>query len=286
MAKRLKLLLSLVLTGAIVYVLYSMADLDALAEGLRMANPWWFSAYLLLIVPQVFLAALRWKSMVHHFAATEISRNRAFMQVVGAYAANLLVPSKLGEFVKGLWLKTGDRKFLPFFLVALEKIFDVMATLAIMTLCLAVVLIAPEFQPRSVIGPIFVFLVVGWVVGLLLLRYADLPVRLVNRVFLRGDEQELKRKWDAMLGQKGALVQVGGQSLLLWAVQLFQFWCMFKVFGVTVPLDELGAGSTLALFAGVLPVTVGGVGLRDGALLWYFGSVLSVEVVLSVGILS
>lgn len=286
MNHRLKLALSIVLTGAIVWALWSMADLDALRRGLAEADPAWFAAYLALMIPQLVIAAYRWRYMVRSFAGRELGLGPAFAQLVGANAANLLVPSKVGEFVKGVWLDTGERRFLGFFLVALEKIFDVLATVAIMTACLAVVVVHPLYQPASVLGPVLAGLLACWAAGLWLLYRSTIPVRLVNRVFIKGDWRELDGKWRQIRGQGGPLAGTAALSLVLWSVQLLQFWCMFRVFGISVPLDELGAGSTMALFAGVLPVTVAGVGLRDGALLWYFGTVLSVEVVLSVGLLS
>jgi uncharacterized protein (TIRG00374 family) len=282
----LKLLLSLALTGGVLWALYARADLGAMARGLAGADPWWMAAYLGLMVPQWVIAGFRWRYMAREFGGVDISRGRGFSQVMGAYAANLLVPSKLGEFVKGFWLRTADRRFLPFFLVIVEKVYDVLATVALMTACLAVVLLAPEYQPRSVLGPVFAFLLVCWVVGFWLLAHMDLPLKLAARRVLKVDEAELRARWGEFMGRKGAVARVAVQSLVLWSVQLLQFWCMFRVFGVLVPLDELGAGSTLALFAGVLPVTVGGAGVRDGALLWYFGTGMTAEVVLSVGLLS
>ncbi len=286
MNKHLKLALSLALTGAIMGVLYSMADMEAMGAVFASGDKGWFAFYLALLLPQVFLAGLRWRSLVHHFAATRISVGRAFSQCLGAYAANLIVPSKLGEFVKGLWLNVGERKFLPFFLVAMEKLLDIAATLGILTLALVVVIFAPEYQSRELLLSILAVLLLGWLVAALLLKSMNWPVKLVNKFFVKGDEAVLLAKWREVKGQQGALVSVGAQSVALWVLQLVQFWCMFKIFGVSMQLPELFVGVPIALFAGALPLTTGGVGLRDAALLWYFGTRLSMEVVLSVGILS
>lgn len=286
MTKHWKLLLSLAFTVAILAALYAMVDVQTLLETLRTANPGWLAVYLALFVPQLLLAGLRWKSLVYHFGGVELSFGRAFCQCLGAYAANLVVPSKMGEFVKGVWLNTGDRTFLPFFLVGLEKLFDMAATLGILTLALVVVLPAPVYQPLAVLVPILVALLAGWTVAFFLLKRARWPLKLINKLFIKGEEEALREKWVAMTGQKGSILKVGALSVALWVVQLVQFGCMFQVFGVSVPGAELFVGAPLALFAGALPLTAGGVGLRDAALLWYFGTGLSMEVVLSVGILS
>ncbi|MEF2145612.1 MAG: lysylphosphatidylglycerol synthase transmembrane domain-containing protein [Desulfovibrionaceae bacterium] len=281
-----KLALTLAFTGAVLAALYSLADFSSLGRTLRQGDPRWLGAYLALFVPQLLLAGWRWQRIAGDFGGIPLGFGRAMAQTLGGYSANLVVPGKMGELVKGLWLFVEGRKFLPYFLVVLEKLLDLLATLALLTVALAVILPQPLYQSRSVILALLLPLAVCWVVGLYFLRRIDLPVRLVNRFVFKDDESRLRTTWQEVWGRKRALAVVCGLSLLLWAVQVLQFWCMFRVFGAVVPLDELYAGAPLALLAGILPLTTGGVGTRDAALLWWFGSGLSLELVLSVGILS
>lgn len=285
MRKHIKLIISLVLTCTILVVLYSMVDVDTLGSVIAKGDPFWLAVYLLLFVPQIIMGGLRWQMVVEYFGDTRLGYGLATSHFLGACSANLIIPSKLGELVKGTWIKTGDRKFLPFFLVVLEKIFDILAVLAILTVALAVVVLDPQYQPRSVLVPILGVLIVCWVIGLWLLR-GTLLVRLVNRYVLKGDEAETVARWKSITSARGKLARVCGLTVVLWLVQLLQFWGMFKIFGVAVELDELFAGSALGLLAGAMPLTTGGVGTRDAALLWYFGSSITMEIVLSVGILS
>lgn len=285
MRKHLKLMISLALTIAILAVLYSMVDMDAFLAVLSRGEPVWLGAYLALFIPQLLVAGLRWQSLVDHFGGTRLSFGLAFSQCMGAYAANLLIPGKLGELVKGAWLNTGERKFLPYFLVALEKILDLLAMLGLLTVALMLVLPSPQYQPRPVLAILLGLLLVCWIIGLTLLK-GTWPVRLVNRFILKGDEAKVQEKWRSVMDQKGKLLVVAAQSILLWTLQLLQFWCMFRIFGVAVDVHELFVGVPMALLAGVMPLTTGGVGVRDAALLWYYGSAISMEIVLSVGILS
>jgi uncharacterized membrane protein YbhN (UPF0104 family) len=281
-----KLLLTGAFSLAVLAALYSLVDVAALGRTLRRADPLWLAAYLGLLAPQLLLAGLRWRRIASAFGGVRLSPGRAFCQTLGGYSANLVVPGKMGEMVKGLWLFVEGRKFLPYFLVVLEKVFDLLATLAILTLALLLILHAPQFQPRSVVLALLLPLLACWAVGIFLLGRMDLLLRLAGRLFFKGDEQRLKPAWDAVWARKADLALVAVLSLLLWGVQVLQFWCMFKVFGVTTPLDELYAGAPLALLAGILPLTTAGVGSRDAALLWWFGPALGMETALSVGILS
>lgn len=283
---RVKLLLTAAFSCAVLAALYSLVDVDALGRTLRRADPFWFGAYIALFVPQILLAGARWRRIAGDFGGVELSPGRALRQTLGGYSANLVIPGKMGELVKGLWLFVAGRRFLPYFLVVFEKLLDLAATLALLTLALLWVLPAPAYQPRSVVLALLLPLLLCWALALLLLRRADLPARLLGRLVFRGDEARVLATMRAVLAQRGALLRAGGLSLLLWAVQVLQFWCMFRVFGVAMPLGELYAGAPLALLAGILPLTTAGVGSRDAALLWWFGAALGRETALSVGILS
>ncbi|MGE4293577.1 MAG: lysylphosphatidylglycerol synthase transmembrane domain-containing protein [Desulfovibrio sp.] len=283
---RLKLLLTGGFSLAVLAALYSLVDVAALGRTLRRADPCWLAAYLGLLLPQLLLAGLRWQRIASCFGGVGLSSGRALCQTLGGYSANLVVPGKMGEMVKGLWLFVEGRKFLPYFLVVFEKLLDLLATLAILTLALLWILPAPEYQPRSIVFALLLPLLGCWIVGFWLLGRPDLPARILGRLIFKGDEERVLAAMRGVLARRADLVRVGGLSLLLWAVQVLQFWCMFKVFGAATPLDELYAGAPLALLAGILPLTTAGVGSRDAALLWWFGPALGLETALSVGILS
>lgn len=290
MPKWLKLALTVGFTLAVLAALYSLVDLAAVGEMLASADPFWLAAYLALLVPQLLIAGVRWRRIASGFGSVELSYSRALCQTLGGYSANLVVPGKMGEMVKGLWLRVEGRKLLPFFLVVLEKALDLLATLAILTVALIWILPAPQYQPQSLVLWLVLPLLGCWLAGMCVLRASLIPggwpVRLANRLIFKGDATRLGEVWLRTWANRSALAQVCGLSVALWAVQVFQFWCMFKVFGAHLPLDELYAGAPLALLAGILPLTTAGVGSRDAALLWWFGPALGLETALSVGILS
>lgn len=286
MSRKLKLLLTAGFSAGVLVALYSLADVDALGRTLQRGDPLWMLVYLGLLLPQILLAGARWQRIAKAFGNVDLSYTRSLCQTLGGYSANLVVPGKMGEMVKGLWLFVEGRKFLPYFLVVLEKMLDLLATLALLTFALLWIFPDPQYQPQSVVLALLVPLLACWAVGIFLLRRIDLPVRLVNRLVFKDDERRLMTTWQEVWARKGELARVCVLSLLLWAVQVLQFWCMFRVFGADTPLDELYAGAPLALLAGILPLTTAGVGSRDAALLWWFGPALGLETALSVGILS
>lgn len=286
MSSRIKLVLAAAGSAAVLVALYSLVDLGAVVRTLAAADSLWLGVYLGLFLPQVALAGWRWQHIAGSFGGVRLGYGRALGQTLGGYSANLAIPGKMGEMVKGLWLFVEGRRFLPFFLVVLEKLLDLLATLALLTLALCWILPAPQYQSRTMVLGLLLPLLVCWAIGLLLLRRIDLPVRWLNRLVFREDERRLKTTWQQVWARKADLLRVGGLSLVLWAVQVLQFWCMFRALGARIPLDELYAGAPLALLAGILPLTTAGIGSRDAALLWWFGPALGMETALAVGVLS
>ncbi|MGE4552245.1 MAG: YbhN family protein, partial [Desulfovibrionaceae bacterium] len=231
-----------------------------------------------------------WKRLTAVYGGVDLGYGRALAQTLGGYAANLVVPGKLGEMVKAVWLDFGDRpgrgKVLAFFLVALEKLLDLGATVLLLTGALLVVLPAPLYQPRGVVGLVLAGALALWAAAGLLLWRSEWFVALFNRFVVHSDEAKVLAAWREALGRRREAAELVGWSLALWMVQILQFWCMFRVFGADAPLREVGVGAPLGLLAGTIPLTVGGVGLRDAVLLWYFGPALGMARVLSVGGLS
>lgn len=289
----LKLALTLCFTAAMVAALLRLVDVGAVGRVLAGADSAWMAAYLSLFLPQVLLAGWRWKRLAAVYGGARLGYGRALAQTLGGYAANLVIPGKLGEMIKAVWLSLGDHgdrvgsgKALAFFLVALEKLLDLGATVAILSGALLWVLPEPLYQPRGVVVLLLAGTGAMWLVAGLLLWRSNWFVAFFNRFLVRSNEAKVLAAWREALGRRREAAELVGWSLALWLVQILQFGCMFRVFGVVVPLREVCAGAPLGLLAGCLPFTVGGVGLRDAALLWYFGPALGMARVFSVGVLS
>jgi uncharacterized membrane protein YbhN (UPF0104 family) len=61
---------------------------------------------------------------------------------------------------------------------------------------------------------------------------------------------------------------------------------MFRVFGASLPVFMIFSGSSLAILAGAVIISIGGVGPRDASLIWFYSGFVSREILVSVGIIS
>jgi uncharacterized membrane protein YbhN (UPF0104 family) len=63
---------------------------------------------------------------------------------------------------------------------------------------------------------------------------------------------------------------VGLQSLLIWYLHLVQIWLFIVALGASVPLGASLGLTSLAILAGLVPVTLAGIGARDAALILFY----------------
>jgi len=75
-------------------------------------------------------------------------------------------------------------------------------------------------------------------------------------------------------------------SLAIWGGHLFQFWLFTKAVRATVPLIDNMAFATLSILAGLLPLTMAGIGSRDAAIIHFYGPWLSPAAGAAVGVLA
>ena len=95
--------------------------------------------------------------------------------------------------------------------------------------------------------------------------------------------------WDAFLKslrkQPQDLLLILGLSILVWILHLLQFYLFFPALNQPVPIGPSMALLPLAILAGMLPFTIGGMGTRDTAILILFASYAEPSILAGVGLL-
>jgi hypothetical protein len=282
---RLKKVISITVSAALCFVVYYSIDVDNISALAARTEPKYIGLFFLLMVPQLLLASLRWWWLAKSIAQVDISASTAFGHVLGSYSANLIIPGKLGEFFRSFWLNTDDRP-LGVFLVFFEKILDVTAILIILEVALLIE------HPMSL----------ELLISSKGLALAGTSLILIILLIITYQKQRLEKLVSFVLSKKLPMLNLQSlrnmkidlpkgisfliSSLILWLVQIFQFVVMFTMLGVSIPIDSVYAGSSLALLAGALPLTIGGIGSRDAALMWYFSPSIEPEVILGIAMLS
>ncbi len=278
-----KRIFALAVTIALFALLFHKVDRPALFANLRATHAGWFSLAIAMFVPQVWAIALRWRRLVRVF--TPISWNESVGLILASNTMNLVLPSKLGDLSKGYFLyRTGalDLKR-SMNVVVFEKMLDV-ASLAAFMLAGVVLMLArggalPVALPAVLAAAGIGLLAVGLVAALYVIPLNSFPGMPALMRFL-GSRPKLHRFRDllqsshevlALLRAKGAqpwtIVVLSG---LIWVFHLVQISFFFLALGAAAPLGQFASLVPLAIFVGLLPLSIGGFGTRDTALILFF----------------
>lgn len=227
---------------------------EHLGAALGSANFGYLAIALVLTVPFLALKALRWHLMLEA-AGIDATFSEATVSLLGGMGLALITPARLGELVRVAYLPSAA-KWKAGGLVLIDKAFDVLV-LAGLSVAGAWVLLG------SVPGILFAFAAAGGLV--IVFRPKSLSVflhKLSSRLPLKAILEQVWESLESLSLRSTSIFLVLTVAaflivLLQFAVILLSWrgWSLDIVF-LTFPLVVL---------TNVLPLTVGGLGLREGA---------------------
>ena len=239
-------ILKIAVALALLAALYWHCDARRVAEALARLDSGYLTLAFLFFVPQTLVSAWRWQIMAVPLA--RISLLEAVRQTLAASAWNLVMPSKLGDLSKAAMLPIDKSggRRSAFYLMIWEKAADVAALLLIW--------LAASGKTGLISATVAVLLMVWFARSVLSTQYS--------------------------------VLSVAASSLLLWFLHLGQIHLMLLAAGVPVGLDVSLARVPAAIFAGLLPLGICGIGPRDGALIWLFADLAPAGTMAAVGLLT
>lgn len=287
-----KHLISLAISLALLGVLVWQVDAHQVWLVLRATDWWWFGAAMLFFLPQTWAIAMRWRFIAAPVAALSLAES--WRQIVASNCLNLVLPSKMGDLAKGVFLYRQGHCRLDegLHVVVFEKLLDLASLAAWMMIGWLV--LRPEgawIIPVLGLGAVLVAGVsaVYFTPFGARLVFSLLPGKLMSHPKLakvRGLLDSGPRVMALVHATGARRAIILGWSLLIWFLHLAQIYCFFKCLGAVVTPLQVFAVMPIAIFAGLMPLTVAGVGVRDWALVALFQSPENPEAVLvGVGLL-
>lgn len=284
-----KKIVSIAVSLIILVVIWSTIDAGRIWQVFRNADGFWLMLSLLAAVPLTMATALRFAML----SRSPIPFGSSLRLILSASTLNAVLPSKMGDIAKG-WVLAQKYRFpadRAVSLVVFEKMMDMAALLLWGMLALfwtagsdwlvwlfafAVAglffLLAMLMAPFGTIRRLFL-----WAIG-------RLPGRISTR--LSAFMQEWTTMADWFWSRPARAVATVLFSLAIWGGHLFQFWLFTKAVRATVPLIDNMAFATLSILAGLLPLTMAGIGSRDAAIIHFYGPWLSPAAGAAVGVLA
>ena len=251
--------------------LVNIADFTVVLRGVSWV---YFFVAFALMVPITLLGVTRWYWVVHA-AGLNVPFSKIFKIVISSISLGV-IPGRLGDLARSYPL----RKTIPIpqtiGTIVIEKIIDI---------CVLVVF--------SGVGLLTLGYLISGTTALVLAALAVPALELTHRVSrklslkntLAEKVHDAVSVLDKVKERKAVLFLAILTSFLNWTLSVLQVYWLFRAVGAAVPLSAVYTFHPLSTFAGLIPITLAGVGTRDSALIYFFRDFASPEHSLATGIL-
>lgn len=257
---------------ALLIYFLSTIDFSRLITILRGAALWPIVLSLLLMPPFIWIKAWRWQRILNDLAITIPLNTAAGLYTVGLFLG-ATTPGQAGDLIKAWYLRDRGAPLAPAMLsVLLDRLCDllVMAVIASLSIFTFSQLLP---DPRLQTGLVLVTGVGLLAATILLLARRSrewlltrfLPPLLPERMRI------LLNRWHDQFStltlRLPLVLAMAAASLISAFFTFWRLWLLFQSLGLTaVPLLTVVSVSALIAVLQVLPISIGGVGVRDGVL--------------------
>lgn len=262
-----------IVTAVVFYLIFRNVRFHDVLMRLREARPLPLVAGALLTITFPIFSALRMDAVLTGIGR-KIELGRAFSIVMAGFTFSTFTPSKGGDLARAWFLR--DRAPVSSVLgsVLAERLLDVLTLLAF---CLVGSLVFQWRMLALASGALLACGILG--TGLLLTVRLPIPAKLRPKV------ERLLEALRVLLRRPGLFVYVLGLTLANWLASIVQAWLFYRCLGSPMPFARVLAALPAAIFVGLVPITIAGMGTRDSALIRLLSAHAAPEISLGVGML-
>jgi uncharacterized protein (TIRG00374 family) len=265
-----KKLVSLAITAFIFVLIFRSIDLDAFWDALSRIDYFYFFLALGYFLVYPLIAIERWRRMVlvrHPFRFRD-----AFRMYFLGQTLNLVLPSKAGDLARGYFLKKKKISSLYFgtSTIVLEKFLDLLSIG--FAFIVALIFLGGGGQAVSktlmIIAVLFVFFI--------FFLFLD-KIRFFRVILYRSDLDRVHKAFMEAISFVRIMKRTHNTplfliliitSVLFWLGHLMQVFFFFKAANMDISYMEVLFYVPIAIFVGMIPVTVAGMGTRDAAFIF------------------
>jgi len=264
------------ITLIIFYVIFTKIDFHLLVDALLGASLFYLSVALVLWIIIVNIRVKRWQIILRAIGYS-IPYKECFMGVMGAMALAPLAPSKSNDFIKAYYLKDKVPITKSIGGVLAERVFDLFTLFSF-----SVIGMIFFKQYQSIYIVLFILFII--VVLFFVVRKQDYRILPIKDSWYDALENIIY-SISVIIDNKNAFMNAMMQTLCIWFLSIVQIVLFFYALGVKVPLLFSIGVIPIAILIGLLPITLGGMGTRDAAIIFFFSEYAAASTLLGVGIL-
>ncbi|MGH7792421.1 MAG: lysylphosphatidylglycerol synthase transmembrane domain-containing protein [Thermodesulfobacteriota bacterium] len=282
-----KRMIGICISLGILAVIFLKIDINEFIHNFKNINLLYFAISLMFFVPQTYVSAKRWQLILDPQCVISLWKSATL--ILASSTLNVILPSKVGDFAKALFLKRSDGLELSkgFSLTFIEKILDVAG------LCV-VLLVGAIFIPNgnSIVRLSIVFSFCIITLTIFMFSYDMRRLKLNWLASKIGVEKRLNAfldEWQqsvsAQRRDKERFIMILSFTIFLWFLHIGQIYLFFLSLNSAVSPMVVFTYVPLSIFVGLIPISFGGIGTRDAALIYLFSPYESSSVMAGIGIL-
>lgn len=262
----LKAAAAIVLLGA----LFHYVDAGAIARSIRLARPEWIAAGVVLLIPQLWMQFIRWRFLLRASRLTP-GNAQVFASLAAGFPAGFFTPGQLGEIGGRLYGLGAEHRLTVLAMAAIDRIY-VLGMTIVLGLASALVYF-PLYLPSA------------WGIGLTLL--AALCCCIASMIMLMpGAAKALLHRLPARVRahrfyaplsvfetgfSTGHAASYTLQTLVLFGIIILQYHCFVNAFApASLASTLLCVPIVLFVKSVVLPVSIGDLGVRESASVFFY----------------
>ena len=238
------------------------------------SNTLYLSLALIILFPIILIGVKRFQTILE-VINYPIPFIECFTVVMGALPLVSITPSKSGDVIKAYYLKDKIPVSKTIGSVITERVFDIF-TLVLFSLIGMVFYKKYELSSVALIvliGIIFVFFI------------PHINLNLPIKESWNNKLQNIIFSMKTLTKNKKMFLITLFYSFSIWFLSVVQTLVFFYALNIEIPLLFTMANIPIAIFIGFIPVTMGGMGTRDTAIIFLFSEYATSSELLGVGIL-
>lgn len=260
---------------AVLAFVVSRADLHGLASNLSRVHPGWLIA--MVIVPHlaIFVSVVKWRILLRHVGVTAPLRRLTILYMIGTFFNNLLPSMVGGDAVRAYQLHREKRDASGIVAATFMERYVGLAgllTLVLFVYAEPVLLREARWLPVVLTTAGIVYLAFTL---LLFSRYSAVLGRwAVGTGFASRIAGAMARTRDRIVTfrtARGPLAASYAISVLFYSLAALTVWLACRAVGRPVDLAFLSVAVPSVLLAGLMPVSVNGLGITEGGYLLFLG---------------
>lgn len=273
--RKIKPIKILVLIFITIFIFYWLASKISIVESFKIilkSNLIFILLSILLLLITLIIIIFRWLFIVRTLHSSAGFKD-SLSSVMSACALNSVLPSKLGDFFKVYYFKDkGISKMVG--AVFTERVFDIISMAFLLFI-------------GSIILNKLIFIYISLLI--MLIAFFTLSIFYVMRKKIRKFNNQLfsnilySINWIIKRPTKAFVLFMF--SLLIWFCSVMQIYFLFLAVSVYVDFVYFSAAIIISIFISLIPVTIAGMGTREGAIIYLFSSFAANENLLAAGLL-